>query len=246
MFSRIIGLGIIYSEFYFDLSDGIVWTLIDFIFQSALIFIIYLITVYVIESIVLYNFEYNDEISKRKNISYAVICFSNSVGLAYLFKTILAVSQGSYEVLPILWLFSTAILGFSLKTFKYLTRLNLNFLILQKNLSVSFVYMGFFFGLVLLLSNSIAHEIVDIKWYSIQVMLKIILSLIILPFFRFGVVWAFNLNDDYAIKTKNKADELIEPEIGYGIFQGSLIFTSCFLTTVITGQVNFGSFYPNF
>jgi uncharacterized membrane protein YjfL (UPF0719 family) len=250
LFARILGVGLIYSEFYFNLSDGIVWTLIDFFVQSIIIFFIYLVTIYVVESIVLYNFEYQDEILKKKNLSYAIICFTNSLGLAYLFKNVLAVSSSSFELLLILWLFSMVVLGIALKAFTYITQVNLNFLIMQKNISIAFIYMGYFLGFILILSSSLSHDLENIKWYSIQVLLKILLSLIILPFFRKGIMWVFNLSDDFESNgnntTRTSGDELKEPELGYGIYQGVLIFTSCFLTTVITGQVHFGNFYPAF
>ncbi len=250
LFARILGVGLIYSEFYFNLSDGIIWTLIDFFVQSTIIFFIYLVTIYVVESIVLYNFEYQEEVLKKKNMSYSLICFTNSLGLAYLFKNVLAVSASSFELLLILWLFSMVVIGLAVKVFNYITQMNLNFLVMQKNLSISFIYMGYFLGFILILSSSLSHDLENIKWYSIQVLLKILLSLIILPFFRKGLMLVFNLSNDFEAKGNDlfrlPAEELREPEIGYGVYQGVLIFTSCFLTTVITGQVHFGNFYPAF
>lgn len=90
-FSRIIGVGIIFSESSFNMSEGIYYALFDFMIQSITICGTYLLSIYIIESIVLYNFEYHDEIIKRKNFSYSLISFANSLGLAYIIKTVVSV-----------------------------------------------------------------------------------------------------------------------------------------------------------
>ena len=64
--SRIIGFGIIFSYIQINVSNGIALSLFSLIFQSIVIMVIYLLTLFVGESIALYNFTYLDEINKRK------------------------------------------------------------------------------------------------------------------------------------------------------------------------------------
>ncbi|WP_372651197.1 hypothetical protein [Halobacteriovorax sp.] len=247
LFSRLIGIGIIFSEFYFTMSDKFYLVLIDFFIHATLISFIYLVSIYIIESIVLYNFEYHDEIIKRKNISYALISFSNSIAVAYILKGVSSVSQSSVIILLFLWLLAMVLLGFSTKSFSLISKLSFNRLLVQKNLAVAISYLGFIWGWALVINSSFDHELLNIKWYSIHVILKLILALIIIPIFRSGLIFIFKLQDDFNLDNKNKVTGSdSSAEIGYGVYEGSIFFTSCFLTTVITGNINFGNFYPVF
>lgn len=246
LFSRIIGIGIIFSEFYFNMSDGIYLALLDFSVDALIASTLFLGSIYIIESIVLYNFEYNDEITKRKNFAYALVCFAHSLGMAYIVKTVIAVSQTSLVMVFFLWLFAIVLVGFATKSYSLISKLSFNRLMVQKNLAVGASYLGFIWGWSLIIASSLQHELNDIKWYSIQVILKILLSLIIIPFFKKGLVFIFNFQDD--LLEKNSEGKLVnsQAELGYGVYEGAIFFTSCFLTTVITGNIHFGTFYPVF
>ncbi|PIK13835.1 hypothetical protein [Halobacteriovorax sp. JY17] len=247
LFSRLIGIGIIFSEFYFTMSDKFYLVLIDFFLHATLVSFIYLVSIYIIESIVLYNFEYHDEIIKRKNISYALISFSNSIAVAYILKGVASVSQSSIIILFFLWLLSMVLLGFSTKSYSLISKLSFNRLLVQKNLAVGISYLGFIWGWALVINSSFDHELLNIKWYSIHVILKLILALLIIPIFRSGLIFIFKLQDDFNTTSKSKAGAVDSTaEIGYGVYEGAIFFTSCYLTTVITGNINFGNFYPVF
>jgi uncharacterized membrane protein YjfL (UPF0719 family) len=246
LFSRLIGIGIIFSEFYFNMSDGPVLALLDFFLQSIFACALYLGSIYIVESIVLYNFEYQDEIVKRKNIPYALISFSHSIGLAYILKTVLAVAQTQFIMLIFLWLFAIVLVGFATKTYSSISKLSFNRLLVQKNMAVGISYLGFLWGWTLIISSSLDHALVEVKWYSIQVILKLLLSLIIIPIFKYGLIWIFKVQDDLDLENKDKSKEITQAEFGYGVYEGAIFFTASFLTTVITGNVNFGTFYPVF
>lgn len=247
LFSRLIGIGIIFSEFYFTMSDKFYLVLIDFFVHATLVSFIYLVSIYIIESIVLYNFEYHDEIIKRKNTSYALISFSNAIAVAYILKGVSSVSQSSIVILLFLWLLSMVLLGFATKSYSLISKLSFNRLLVQKNLAVGLSYLGFIWGWALVINSSFNHELLNIKWYSIHVILKLILALIIIPIFRSGLIFIFKLQDDFNSTSKTKASSAdTGAEIGYGVYEGAIFFTSCFLTTVITGNINFGNFYPVF
>lgn len=248
LFSRIIGIGIILSNFYLDLSDGVVVALVRMLIESMMVIVLYLGSIYIIESIVLYNFEYSDEILRRKNYAYSLICFSHSIGLAFILKSIIKVSHSSLVLTFFLWLFAMVIVGFSSKAYPVISKLSFNRLLVQKNFAISFSYIGFIWGQCLIISSSLEHELTDIKWYSIQVILKILLSLIIVPIFRKGLIFIFRIQDDLPVKADDRSDYSgnQEVEMGYGIYEGAIILTSCFITTVITGNIQYGNFYPIF
>lgn len=245
LFSRIIGIGIIFSEFYFYLSDNILITLLDFFIQASSCLFLFLLSTYILESIVLYNFDYNDEIQKRKNISYAIICFALSVAVAQLIKSILIVSSNSLVLLFFLWLFAIVLIGFATKSYQFISKMPFNRLIIQKNYPMSFSYTGFIWGWSLIISTALNHPLNNIKWYSIQVILKILLAAIIFPIFKIAITKIYSLQDEFnQTKTDKEIAEITPPLIGQGIYEGLLFLTCSILTTLITEHVNFGTFYP--
>lgn len=246
-FSRIIGIGIIFSEFSFNLSTGISLAILDFFAKAIFGFFLYLISLYIVDSIVLYNFEYKDEVLKRKNNAYSLITLAQSIGVAFILKTILKTSETSLVMLIFLWLFSMVLIGFASKTFPLMSKMSFNRLLIQKSLPLSFSYLGFFWGWVLIITSALDHKLISIKWYAIQVILKILLSLIVLPIFTRGLKFIFRIHDEKDDKKNQELKDDVEiNELGYGVYEGALFFTSCFLTIVITNRVFFGTFYPSF
>ncbi len=251
LFSRLIGMGIIFSELKFHMQREIIVVLLNFFTLASVSCMLYLLSIYVIDGIVLYNFEYLDEIVKRKNLPYALISFSHSISMAFLLKIILSISEESIIIILLLWLFSMIIVGFCTKTFSILSQLPFNRLLVQKNIAIAPSYMGFIFGWTIVISNIFNHRMEDIQWYGIQVLLKLILTLIIIPFFQKGITFLFkvkeeNVQDDLLSQKnkKNKSDDSLDGLVGHGFFEGSLFFTACFLTTVIIENIDFGTFYP--
>lgn len=247
LISRIIGLGIVFSNFQFILEDGFLIALFDFLLYATVALFLYLISVYLIESIVLFNFEYLDEIVKRKNIAYAIISFSHAIGVAYLVKITLSVSEQSLAMFIFLWLFAIVLVGVATKGFSLTSKLHFNRLLIQKNIGIAFSYMGFFWGSVIIIGASLNHNLLEIKWYAIHVILKIVLAMIIIPIFLKGLHIIFNIQDDIATSAASDQGHIQDDRlIGYGVYEGGVFFTSCFLTQVITEQVLFGTFYPVF
>lgn len=239
-FARLIGIGILFSEFRFDLSDGFFLAMLDFAIQGFFAAGLYLLSVYTLESIVLYNFEYTDEIVKKRNMAYAFVGFVNSIALATLLKTCLEVGEQSLVMLFFLWLFSMVLLGFAYKAYSIFSKMPFARLLMQQNLGASISYAGYTLGWTMLITGAIDQSLTDIKWYSVQVLLRLLLSLIIFPIFRKGIMIIFRVDKNYATDKEPTA----EGSLGYGIFEGCLFFTSAFLTTVITEHIHFGTFYP--
>lgn len=246
-FARLVGLGIVFSEFTFNLNEGFGYAVLDFFIRAFSGFLVYLVSLYTIESIVLYNFDYHDEVIKRKNLAFSLIGLGHAIGISLILKVVLNNASSSLVILLFLWLFALVLVGFATKTFPVMSKLSFNRLLIQKSIPLSVSYLGFFIGWSLVIASALNSQITYIKWYAIQVVLKILLSLIILPIFIKGLKIIFNLSDD--LDTLIKEDEQQDHtnvELGYGLYEGAIFFTSCFLTIVITGKINFGTFYPNF
>lgn len=248
LFSRLIGIGIIFTSLQFHLQENILIIFLDFFMQGLSACILYLLAIYVIDSIALYDFEFQNEIILRKNFSYALISSSNSLSIAYIMKIIFSLSEGSLVILLFLWLFVMMTLGFCSKSFVFLSRLPFNRFIAQKNIAIAPAYMGFIFGWTVLVSTAFDRKIQDIKWYSIHVILTCILILIILPFFHRGILFLFQ------IKNKKIEKEVFFYEqdsevaghhqkiLGYAFFEGCLFATICLLTTVVITSIDFEIF----
>lgn len=247
LISRIIGLGLVFSNFHISLSEGIMIAAIDFLIFATIGLIFYIISLYILESIVLYNFEYLDEVIKKKSLTYSLISLSHAISVGFLISICLKVSQNSIVLFFFLWLFSLVLIGIGTKTFPLVSKLSLYRQVLQKNIGVSFSYIGFIWGWVLLIGASLNHELIDVKWYAIHVVLKIILAMIIAPIFIKGLGIIFNIKDDFITDKPDQQTELKkERVISHGIYEGGLFLAACLLTKVITEQMNFGTFYPTF
>ncbi len=246
-FARLVGIGIVFSEFSFNLDQGFLYAVMDFFIRAVAGFIVYLVSLYTVESIVLYNFDYHDEIVKRKSTAFALIGLVHALGVSFILKIILSTAGTSLIVLLFLWLFALVLIGFATKTFPLMSRLSFNRLLIQRSNALAVSYFGFFIGWSFIIASALNVPLTQIKWYAIQVVLKILLSLIILPIFIKGLKLIFALNDDLnnLVKEEDQQDTT-NIELGYGVYEGATFFTACFLTIVITGKINFSNFYPSF
>lgn len=247
LFSKILGIAIIFSNFQFHLSDGIIVAVISFIIQSLVAFLVFLGSCYIIESIVLYNFEYEEEIIRRKNYAYATISATHTIVLAFVIQKIIFTANESISVEILLWSLAITILGLATKFYSSFSILPFNRLMVQKNMALALSYSGYFWGWGLIVTHAFNNPTSHVKWYFIQIILKIALSLIIFPIFKMGLTKIFRIkltDDDKNISNNYKSLE--GPALGIGIYEGAIILGSFILTIVISYQIDFGSFYPTF
>ncbi len=245
LFSRLVGISIIFSSITFNESSGIVLSLFHFGVWGSIAIVLYLLSLYIIESIVFYNFDYTDEILKRKNMSYAIISFCHAIVIAYLTRTIMMEAENSLIILLVLWLYMLVIVGFSVKYYTFISKLTFNKLLIQKNLSLCFSYGGFALGAGFIIASCFDQEHYDITVYCIQVLLKTVLSLIIFPLFKKGLVKIFPIR----MGDERPLEGLLETEmqsVGYGFYEGSLFISGAILTTMIVNRIQFGTIYPFF
>ncbi len=245
LFSRIVGIALIFSSITFNETSGFFLSIFHFAVWGTLAIILYLLSLYIIESIVFYNFDYTDEILKRKNMSYAVISFCHAIVIAYLTRTVMIEAENSLVILLVLWLYMLVIVGFSVKYYTFISKLTFNRLLIQKNLSLCFSYGGFSLGAGLVIASCFDQEHYDITVYCIQVLLKTILSLIIFPIFKKGLVRIFpiKLGEERALEGRIDTDM---QSLGYGFYEGSVFIAGAILTTMIVNRIQFGTIYPFF
>lgn len=239
IFARLIGIGLIFSKLEFNEYQGIDISTIHFFVWSLISIILYLLSIFIIENIVLYNFDYKDEVLKRKNLVYGVVSFSTSLSLAFIVRTILAEAEKSIIILVILWLLALVLFGFAIKLFNIFSKLAFNKLMIQKSMGLALSYSGFVLGCTIIINTAFDQEHHNIQMYIIQVLLKTILGLLVFPIFRLGVIWIYKLHNDH----ENLKSQDI-PNLGYGIYEGSVFLMCALLTSIIIGKIHFGTIYP--
>jgi len=244
IFSRIFGIGLIFSNFKIFLNNGFFYAAFDFILTSTITFSLYLLSLYILESIALSEFEYTDEITQKNNIPYAMISASYSIGIPIIFRAFLthSVSENFHSIIYIIfmWCFTIVLLGFAVKSYSFVSKLSLNYLLSQKSYALGFSYFGFFLAWIIIISSALNQPIVDIKDYGISLILRIILSLLIMPIFKGIIPYIFQIQDDLEINTT--VGKLQLPSYGVGIYEGVMFITSAFMTTLVTSNIVFPSF----
>ena len=242
LFARLIGIAMIFSSISFNEASGFFLSIFHFSVWGTIAIVLYLLSLYIVESIVFYNFDYTDEILKRKNMSYAFISFCHALVIAYLTRTIMIEAENSLVILLVLWLYMLVIVGFSVKYYTFISKLTFNRLLIHKNLSLCFSYGGFTLGAGFVIASCFDQEHYDITVYCIQVLLKTILSLIIFPIFKKGLVRIFPVK----IGQDEGNKDLDMQSIGYGVYEGTLFISGAILTTMIVNRIQFGTIYPFF
>lgn len=245
LFSRIVGIAIIFSSITFNETSGFFLSIFHFAVWGTIAIVLYLLSLYIVESVVFYNFDYTDEILKRKNMSYAFISFCHALVIAYLTRTVMIEAENSLIILLVLWLYMLVIVGFSVKYYTFISKLTFNRLLIQKNLSLCFSYGGFTLGAGFVIASCFDQEHYDITVYCIQVLLKTILSLIIFPIFKKGLVRIFPIKLGEERGLEGHIDNDMQ-SLGYGFFEGCVFISAAILTTMIVNRIQFGTIYPFF
>lgn len=238
LFSRIIGISIIFSSLEFNEFTAIGAGIFHFFVWSIFSLVLYLVSLYIMESIILYNFTYMDEILKKKNMTYAVVCLAIAVNLSFLIRLIISESNKSLIIMIILWLFALVMFGFATKLYQFVTKLSFNKLIIHNKIALGLSYSGYLVGVTTILCTAFINETHNIRSYIVGIILRVILGMILFPLFIKGIRFAFKIQDDL-----KKPDN---PSIGYGIYEASLLTTSAIFAATIIGHVYFGTIYPFF
>ena len=243
LFSKILGLAIVLSGFMFNLNDGIPLAMLDFFIHATVACFYYSVSLYVIDGIVLYNFEYKDEILKRKNFAYAIVFLGHCISVGLLIKMVVSVVKESLILLVFLWALGMVFLGVASRIFSILSRFSFNKFMIQMNFGVALSYLGLIFGLTMIITAAIDHPLVDVESFSIEAILKLILSLIILPIFMKGLVLILRIQQPFKEDDEINSEPMLS-HLGYGIYEGGLFMISCYLTGLVTEHILFGTYYP--
>lgn len=241
VFSRLLGLSIIFSSMEFNEHSGVLFSVLHFVTWSFLSILLYLLSLYITESIIFPKFTYADEILKKKNLTYATVNLANAVSVSFLIKSVISESEESLIISSILWLFILSIYGIVLKFYRLISALQFEQLMIQKNLNLAYSFSGFIMAATIVLISSFNHEHHELVAYMIQTVLKILLAMLIFPIFRVGLTFIYKID-----QSPEEAEKDIFEGHGIGVYEGVTFLSSGFLTSIVIGQIHFGTIYPIF
>lgn len=235
LFSRFIGIILVYSKIYTmsSVEEFMAWTAIGFL--------LYLVSLFISENIIFFNFNYHDEVFRNPNYAYVMVNFINSVCQGLIISKILDISDGSIMNLIVFWLQSLVIYGVSTRLFKYISPLSFNSLLIQKNIGLAIAYSGFLLGNTVILISALTIENFDLVDFIVQVLLKVNLGILIMPLFYYGLSYIFKI----VIKAETKSSDQLA-HLGQGVYGCSIYLVGAYLTSVIVAQIHFGTIYPFF
>ena len=238
-FARIIGFGIVFSQVQIGLKNGLLFSIVDLCFQVILMFVVYLISFAVAESIAFYNFTYSDEITRRKNLCYGAIHFSLAIALALVVREIFMSAEHSLVLLLFLWAYASVAFGFAIRLYHYYSRFSFNQLVITKNMALAASYSGYILGCAFLINSVLERITLSITEYIQLTVLKWLLTVLIFPLFILGIKRVFLLQDQASIKGEYKLD-VDRSELGHGLYEGVVFLTAALFTVVITEHIVFG------
>ena len=129
--ARMTGFIILVSGLGLDLSNGLLITITNLVYESTISILLYFTSIYVLESIVLYNFTVEDEVIRRHNLSFSIVSSSLSVAAAIILSKVLKLAGDSTLDLLFLWLYSLVLFGISTKIFSIILKSTLTALFLS-------------------------------------------------------------------------------------------------------------------
>ena len=241
--SCLIGLGIVFTSIEINFDQGLLLAAAELFFRNILSIVIYFISLFIVESIALYDFNSFHEVVQKKNLSYGIIHFAQSLAIALVISKVFIATGESIAHLALLWLYSMVIFGVAIKFYKYYSKLSFNSLLDQRSTTLAISYSGYIGGCAFLINSTLQEMTMEILSYVQLLILKLLLISLIFPLFIMGIKKVFFLKD-YKKLSKDSGFMLEKPVLGYGVYEGILFFSSSIMTVVIIDQVFFGIFYP--
>lgn len=242
-FSKIIGIGLLFTEFHILLSSGVLAASFEFCLHSFFVLILYGFSLYVLDSVVLADFEYEDEINKRDNLSYALVSAINAISLAIACRAILTVYNESLILLFVLWFFNLVLLCLTPKIYTRYIKFSFKNLILQKSIGAAISYGGFILGWSIVIGASYTNGQYsgELLWYIMSLILKLFLAMIIFTLFKSALVFIFRIKE-----TDGELKKLDSWVLGTGLYEGTVFLVALCLTSLIIAGIDFGTYYPAF
>jgi hypothetical protein len=251
LFSRILGLGAAFSGMNISLVEGLYIALFDFFIHAFIIFALFLLSTYILDSITLYHFEHSAEVTKKKNIAFSLVSFGNSLASANLLYQILSMAKGSIIVIFTLWVLGLSLIGISTKAYNFISLLKFNHGLRLRNMGTAASYCGFLIGASFLsgaclkIDYSLSGDKDQLIGFIFTFFMNICLTLIIFPIVNICLKWVFKVQymSPVALSNSENLEEGQQRILGLGVYEGVFFLLVATFTALIIGKVNLGTFY---
>lgn len=235
-FSRIVGISIVFSSINIQVSENLTLSIVNFAFWTIVNIIFYLLSLYILELIVLHAFQYQQEILKRKNISYAIVSAVIAICLSFLIKNTTQIADNSIPFMIIVTLYTIVIFGLFLKQYHLVSRFSFSKSIIGQDLGVVISHAGFCIAATIIVHYCFKFSSDNLENFITTSLTYFLLCGILLPFFYYFLQRVFLSKLHMAISI---FDEKLGIQHNLGITECMLYLSSTLLTIIIVFNINF-------
>jgi hypothetical protein len=147
-------------------------------------------------------------------------------------------SQNSFFLLFTIWLFFIVMSGLSVKLYRFYSKLNFDKLVDTKSYAILPSYIGYTYGIYLLLLGSTRFDITNFQRFFANILLKSLSIAIIFPIFYFFILYLFKVYKTSIFKKlrENSDDPNFFSNKDYlnlSFYEGTIFLSSSFLTYIL-------------
>lgn len=237
--SRLISIGIVLSPLTINFYSDLFLNLLHFISWSIISTCTYAASLYVIEGIILYPFEYAEEIHNKKNIAYTIISSTLSLACAFLIRSAVIATSFNFLLVAITYLLLLVIFITLLKMYPFISVFNLKESLKTRDLSAALSFSGYIIGIIILCITAQENPLGNYQHQLLQITTQIILAVLLFPIFKFGINKVFKIKRSDAFLTEEK-------RLGYGISEGAIFCLSSLFTSILIPSIKVTSAFPIF
>lgn len=159
IFSRIMGLAIVFSPLEFNEYIGMSYSTTHFFIWSSIGILSYLGSLMVTNFVIFQKYQFVEEVEKKKNTAFGCISCANSISVAFMIRHILMSTHYSFFKFTLSWVIVTLLYCAVTRLFQLYSQNSFNTLMIQKNTGLALGYAGFLICHALIISSSLISEV---------------------------------------------------------------------------------------
>lgn len=241
-FARIVSIAIVFTSFEVHLFDRFAIGIFHFLFWTSIDIIVFLLSLYLMELIILHAFQYQQEILKKKNYVYACINAAIALCLAFLIQHVIVTGDYSLTRIIILWLFGLVVFGLLAKQYHFISYYHFSKAIFSKDPGVCLSFIAYLVSITFIIFKTFNQEQVSVDKFITSAITDLLLCGIIMPIFYYGLRYIFlaRRKMTIALYSENQTSNLT---LALGVCEAMLFLSSAMLTSIIVFGANLYSIF---
>lgn len=244
-FGRLIGMGVIFLSYDIHFYDNLPQTIFYFSFWSTVDIGIYLLTMTILEGILFYKFDYQQEILKRKNITYATLSAFLSINAAFILKKAISLSEHSVPTLVTIWLLGLVLFALIAKQYSFFSIFNFSKQIYSRDNGVLFSFTAFITCISVLLTKAMETEAISLTNYLGNFLVKVLLCSIFMPIFYQVIKMIYLVKQKMTLVIYDHTVNGKELPLALGILEAMLFCLTSFMTYAVVFGINIYNHFQN-